>query len=131
MPIATKDLFKGRPLPIEDVPCPELGDGVSVRVRCLTALERDQYETAFWKLHEGKPSYDATGARARLVRLAAVDEQGDHLFTDDDLPMLCSFRGDVLDRLFGVAQRLSGLNATIEELKASFFALRAGSGPTR
>jgi hypothetical protein len=112
--LATKDLFVGRQLPYEDVPCPELGDGVTVRIRCLTALERDQYESAFWKMHEGKPTYDAAGARARLVRLAAVDEGGNHLFSDDDIETLRSFRGDVLDRLFGVAQALSGMNVAVE-----------------
>jgi len=48
--------------------------------------------------------------RAKLVAQCCVDEHGHRLFTDDDVETLGTARVDVLNRLFGVAQRLSGVS---------------------
>jgi hypothetical protein len=123
MPITKEQFFaSARTLPYEDVPCPELDGTPTIRVRCLTALEKDKYEVGFWYTPEGslRPVYDAAGARARLVSLACIHEDGTSFFSDDDVAALRESRGDVVDRLFGVAQRLSGLNATLEEMKIAF-----------
>jgi hypothetical protein len=132
--IADKSTLLGaRNLPYEDVPCPELGDGVVVRVRCITAAQKDKYGVDFYYQPDGalRPVFDAQGCRARLIQLACVDEQGSQLFSEDDLPMLRELRTDVADRLFDVAQRLAGMNATIEDLKRGFQQTRhAGSSTT-
>jgi hypothetical protein len=132
MSVSNADLLGG-PLPYEDVPTPEITEGATVRVRCLTALEKDQYDQAFWYTPEGslRPVFDAAGARARLLRLACINPDGSHRFTDDDLPALRNLRADVADRLFAAAQRLMGSHASIEEMKQAFVRARSGSGSTR
>lgn len=133
--LASKDLLlaAARNLPYEDVPCPELGDAVTVRVRCLTATQKDRYDIDFYYTPEGsvRPVFDAVGCRARMLLLACVKEDGSPMFSDDDIPVLRDLRADVADRLFDVAQRLSGDNATLEELKRAFRQTRhAGSTTT-
>jgi hypothetical protein len=55
------------------------------------------------------------GMRAKLLVKCLVDEAGERLFTDQDAPALGAKNGAVIDRLYDVAARLSGLS---EEEKA-------------
>jgi hypothetical protein len=128
---------KAASLPYQDVPVPELEKDGVVRVRCLTALEKDRYDQSFWLANAKAKTatYNADGARALLLRFAccAVNEDGTtggHLFTDADIPMLRDMRCDVGERLFDVAQRLSGLKADMEALKNAFGVALAGASPT-
>jgi hypothetical protein len=58
--------------------------------------------------------------RAKLVAHCCVDEHGALLFTDADTEQLGNTRVDVLNRLFGVAQRLSGVSdEDVDELGSS------------
>ena len=117
-------------LPYEDVQVPELGAGCVQRVRCLTALERDAYDVGFWKTDPAHPKgmvYDAHGSRGRLLAMACVQEDGTPTST---VAAWNVFRADVGDRLFDTAQRLSGLNATVEDLKKALSAVQAGASPT-
>jgi len=98
-------------LPVEDVHVPEWGG--MVRVRGLTGAERDRWELEGLRLRgqrlEMNPGLD--NFRARLVALCVIDEAGERLFSDRDVPRLSEKSGAVLDRLFDVARRLSGLTA--------------------
>src|SRR5690242_16498434 len=87
------------------VPVPEWGGDVIVRA--LRGIERDAYESSF--VPEGdKEKFDSTNMRAKLVSRCCVDEQGNRLFSDEDALALGQKNAAALDRIFDVAQALSG-----------------------
>jgi hypothetical protein len=102
-------------LPTEMVPIPELG-GV-VQVRGLSAAGRDTFEKSMWVKKGKARELNMANIRARLVALCVVDESGQRTFSDEDVEALGQVRADIVDRLFAVAQRLSGLgDQDVEEL---------------
>ena len=112
----TRDRILGAPdLKAEEVFVPEWSD--SVLVRGMTGAERDRFESSFL----GKDGKLAPGSmqnlRALMARMCCVDEQGKHIFTDADVVELGKKSASALQRIFEVAQRLSGLSSrAIEEL---------------
>jgi hypothetical protein len=116
-----RDEILGRDdLPVEVVTVPEWG--MDVRVRALSGKDRDGFEASCLKAQgqpgpDGKPQLQLVNVRARLVVLSVVDETGARVFTDEDATALGAKNGKVLDQLFEVAQRLSGLRpADVKEL---------------
>lgn len=110
-------ILQAKDLPYEDVAVPEWG-GV-VRVRALTGAERDRFEASIVEQRgKGAPRLNTTNIRAKLVALTVVDENGNRIFTDDDVEALGRKSAAALNRVFEVAQRLSGLTqADMEELE--------------
>ena len=112
-----------------EVPVPEWGG--SVLVRGLSGTERDQYEESLIRWRAGKGRNVAAvpalnNARAKLVSLAVVNEDGERLFTDRDVAALGEKSAVALERVFDVAGKLSGLQeGDVAELMQSF-----GSGPS-
>lgn len=103
----------------EDVDVPEWGG--TVRVIGLSAADRDAYEAALAATTKG----DATAMarlqnfRAKLVVKALVDADGKRLFSDADAKELGTKSGKVIDRLFDVVRRLSGMGKdALEQGKA-------------
>lgn len=92
----------------EVVPCPEWGG--EVRLRSLTGAERDAYEQSLVQTRGKSREMNLRNARAKLVALCAVDENGKRLFTDVDVTALGEKNAKPLDRLFDAARRLSGLS---------------------
>lgn len=91
----------------EDVEVPEWGG--TVRVVGLTGADRDAYEATFVDA-KGKPAVQRLrNIRAKLVVKCLVDADGNRLFTDDKAKALGEKNGAVIDRLFDVARRLSGI----------------------
>jgi hypothetical protein len=95
--------------------------GDDVIVRGLTGDELDAYQGS---IRQFRPSFDGKGMeqvliqegmRAKLLVKCLIDEAGERLFTDQDAPALGAKNGSVIDRLYDVAARLSGLS---EEEKA-------------
>lgn len=106
-------------VPTEDVTVPELG-GV-VKVRGMTSSERGKFEQSCFEGRGRRQQFNWTNARAKMVSLCCIDDQGHRLFTDEDADQLGQVRADVLNRLFTVAQRLSGMSdEEVEELGKSF-----------
>lgn len=91
----------------EQVPVPEWGGDVFVRG--LTGTERDAFETSLWTGDGEGKKFKAENIRAKLLVRSLVDESGQRLFRDEDEAALGGRNAAVLDRLFDVAQRLSGL----------------------
>ncbi|MEV6737873.1 phage tail assembly chaperone [Streptomyces sp. NPDC051104] len=103
----------------EKVFVPEWGDDVIVRG--LTGEELDAFQGS---IRQFRPTFDGKGMepvlvqdnmRAKLLVKCLVDEAGERLFTDQDASALGAKNGAVIDRLYDVASRLSGLS---EEEKA-------------
>ncbi len=94
-------------VPTEVVVLPELG--VSVTVRGMTGSERDAFEATCWEGRGKKRAFSSKDVRAKLIASCCLDEKGQRAFSDADVQSLGQVRADVIDRLFGVAQRLSGM----------------------
>lgn len=105
---SAEELLGLRP-PVEVV---TVRDGLKFNVRGLTANERDDYEQnmvevgpdgrARVKAHQSNP-------RASLVARCLVDDDGKRLFADKDITRLGDVDGAVIDDLWDVARRLSGI----------------------
>lgn len=113
--LSRDDILNAQDLPTERVAVPEWGG--EVLVRGLTAAERDAFEASIVKRRGQKTEMDLRNMRARLVAMCVVDEQGNRLFSDQDVEALGRKSASALDRIFEVAQRLSGLRPEdVEEL---------------
>lgn len=115
----------------EDVDVPEWGG--TVRVIGLSAADRDAYEAALAATTKG----DATAMarlqnfRAKLVVKALVDADGKRLFSDADAKELGTKSGKVIDRLFDVVRRLSGMGKdALEQGKDDSESGQSGSSST-
>lgn len=113
MSVLTKDIICGKQdLEIEKVEVPEWGGDVFIRT--LTAAERDQFDTSVYR-QEGIKNYD--NLRARYLCLCLCDEHGVRIFDDRDAEKLGTKSGKVMDRLFGIAQRINGMSpADVKEM---------------
>ena len=102
---------KATTIPRERLELPELGGFVFVKG--MTGGERDEFE---------KSCRDPKGrlrgnTRARLAVRTVVNEDGTRVFTDDDIQIVGRIRVDVLQKVFNLAQKLSGISdADVEEL---------------
>lgn len=94
----------------EELDIPEWGG--SVILRELTAIERDQIETM---LVSGKAKNNYQGVRARTMALACVNETGDQVFTEKDIPMLGQLSGKTLNDVFKKVSDMSGMTAEAEQ----------------
>lgn len=106
-------IFAVADIKTEEVFVPEWNG--SVYVKGLTARERDEYETAVVTTRGKDVQVNRRNIRARLVVMTVVDAEGNRLFGDTDLKALGEKSAAAIDRLFGVAQKLSGLSPEDEE----------------
>lgn len=123
--LSKKAILEADDLPRRVVSVPEWGG--EVLVRGLTGAERDQFE-AGTLVKRGK-DYDVqlTDLRARLVVLSVIDENGERLFDTADVEALSKKSASALNRVFEVAQELSGLTANdVAELEKNLSAARNG-----
>jgi hypothetical protein len=113
--LSRASILAAEDLPRETVAVPEWGG--DVLVQGLTARERDDFEIS---LSTGKGKNTETNfrnLRARLVARCVVDESGARLFGDADMTALGGKSAVVLQRLFEMAQKLSGFtSADVDEL---------------
>ena len=98
----TKDQILGAvDFKYEEVDVPEWGG--SVRLRGLSASERDEFEASIGV------TQDLTNMRSRLVVNCLVDENGDKLFKSSEAKDLGKKNGLVINRLFDEVRKLSGM----------------------
>lgn len=116
------------------VPVPEWGG--DVLVRALNGRERDQFDESMVTETAGKRGRKERrvrmqNARARLVAMCVVDEDGKRVFSTDDVAALGEKSAAALQRVFDVASSLAGLsNDDLEELLGNSGAGQAGASPT-
>lgn len=107
-----KAIFKAVDLDVKTVEVPEWGGEVCVRG--LTARERDHFEASIGT------SANLENLRARLVVLTLCDESGERLLKDSDAIELGKKNAQVVDRLFEIARKMSGMtDADVEELEGN------------
>ncbi|MGQ5580925.1 hypothetical protein [Streptomyces sp. ECR3.8] len=93
----------------EDVDVPEWGG--TVRLVGMSGSERNAYQSSLVVMgSNGKPQrLNMSDQLAKLVAKCLVGEDGQRLFSDNEVKALGAKNGAVLDRLGDICQRLSGL----------------------
>lgn len=99
----------------ETVEVPEWGG--EVIVRGMSGSERDRYESTLYKQTKEGGVY--SNIRAMLVAFCTIDEEGNNLFTPEDIQELGKKSSIPLDKIAEVGRRLSGIGVEEEELKNS------------
>lgn len=93
----------------ETVPVPEWGGDVIVRG--MSGTERDAFEASI----RPKGVLDLRNARAKLLVRVLVNENGTRLFGEKEAGLLGKRNAAILERLYDVAARLSGMSDTEQE----------------
>lgn len=106
--LLTRDqILDAKDITYEDVEVPEWGG--TVRVQALSGAARDQFEAALVAGKGKNRSVKLDNVRAKMVAASIVDADGKRLFTDADVRKLGEKSAAALQRVYTVAQRLSGL----------------------
>jgi hypothetical protein len=107
-------ILAAQDLAYEDVEVPQWGG--TVRIRALTAYERDSFERENIDNSGDNRDLNTANMRARLVARCMVDETGARVFGDGEALELGKKHGAIVDKLFWIARRLSAF--TDAELEA-------------
>jgi len=109
------DILAVKDIQIELVPVPEWGG--EVYIKGMSGLERDAFEASVIEQKGNKQKVNMANVRAKLAAQTLCDEEGNRLFNDADIKELGKKSASALQRVFEVAQRLSGIgDADVEEL---------------
>jgi hypothetical protein len=115
--LSREQILKAKDRTYQEVRCPEWGG--TVRLQSLSGAERDAFEESILgqKNKDGSREVVTKNLRAKLVALSAVDKDGNLIFSMDDVMVLGEKNAAPLDRLFSIAQKLSGISKDdVEEL---------------
>lgn len=80
-----------------------------VFVKGMTAKERDDFEASIIRMNGKVRKVDMRDLRAKLVSKSICDEDGKLLFDEKDIKELGEKSASAVQRIFTVAQELSGL----------------------
>lgn len=98
------EILDAEDLKRETVDVPEWGGEVTVQE--MSGAQRDAYEVHITSTPEDTRP---TVVRARLAAFSIVDEEGELIFTIDDITKLAKKSAKALDRVFTVAASMSML----------------------
>ncbi len=85
--------------------------GGHVCIRAMSGAERDDFRAAI----EGAETSLVGKFEAPLLALTLVDEEGNRLFSIDDVEALRAKSATVLDRLTQIAMRVNGMTVEAQE----------------
>lgn len=106
--LSRAEILAAKDIKTETVAVPEWGGAVVVRA--LDGKQRDAFEESVMiKGKKGSVDIISKRMRVKLLAIAIVDEKGAPLFTEDDVELLAGKSAAAIDRVFKVAQSLSGL----------------------
>ncbi len=103
--LSRDDILNSDDRPKETVSVPEWGGDVTIQA--MTGTERDEFERSIY--HDGIKDFD--NIRAKLCVMSIVDDEGKKVFSLSDIKSLGEKNCKALDRIFGVAKRLSGIGS--------------------
>lgn len=110
--LAADDIIK------EVVHVPEWGG--SVLVRGMTGIDRDAFERSMVDIRGKDVQTNWTNLRAKLIARTVIDHKGKLVFDSGQVLELGRKSGKALDRVYEVAQRLSGIgDKDVEDLTAA------------
>jgi hypothetical protein len=113
-------------LPRETVYCKVLGGDVIIQG--MSGVQRDEWEGSLIKQRKNQRRLDTRNSRASLLARCIVTEDGSRMFSDEEAELLGKVRVDILQPLFDVAQRLSGVSDEDLDELGKFSGATAGSG---
>jgi hypothetical protein len=109
------DILLAADIKKELLPVPEWGG--EVFVKALSGTERDRWETSMIQMKGTDRTINMQNIRAKLASMAICDEDGKRLFSDNDVLALGQKSASALQRVFELAQKLSGIgDDAVEEL---------------
>ena len=101
----------------EQVALPEFGEDMSVWVHGMTAKEKTEHDShSMNSKWDGVNKTRAKIQKERMVIFCCRDDEGTRLLSYEDTDTLGKWPADVLNRLFDVANRLSGGGTDSEAL---------------
>jgi hypothetical protein len=116
MALNREQILQSADLPSEEVEVPEWGG--SVRVSRLSGLHRAELDDVLrGVLGENKTLTSVTGLQYTLALIvrAVVDDEGNRIFSDEDVESLRTKSDEALARVGEVAARLNGIGAKAQE----------------
>lgn len=119
MALNRDDILGADDIEFVTVPCPEWGG--DVRLKSIRGAQRDAYEESIISSNGNDRKVNMRNARAKLIVLCAVDDDGRALFSADDVSALGRKNAKPLDRLFDAARKLIGMGDNdVEKLTENF-----------
>jgi hypothetical protein len=116
--LGRSDILEAVDLQREIVDVPEWGG--SVYVQGMSGTSRDSFERSMVEIRGKESTVNWKNLRAKLVARCIVDSEGVRIFHDLDIEELGNKSAAALQRVFLVAQRLSGMaDDEVEELTES------------
>jgi len=100
-------ILEVKDIEIEQVDVPEWGGHVFVKG--MTGMERDTFEASIVQQRGKDARVNMVNIRAKLAAATICDKEGIRLFNDKDVKALGKKSANALQRVFDVAQRLSGI----------------------
>jgi hypothetical protein len=118
--LGRNQILDAKDLQTEDVPVPEWGG--EVRIRMLTGEERDAYEASMVELKkDGSAKANRENVRARLLILCIVNEAGEQMFNRAEIKLLGRKSAKALERVINKLNEMNGISEKdIEELAEGF-----------
>lgn len=107
--ITREEFLAMAPAPLEAVVVPEL-NGKTIYLTGLSATAKGIYQSSLIQMEGKTRKIKLEHATARLLSLTIVTKDRKRLFTDADILALGALRGDVMERLAKIANRLSGMD---------------------
>jgi len=112
-----EDLLKPIAVKREQVMLPEFGNGACVWVHGMTAREKNEHDS--WMMNAkwtGVDKSKATRQKDRMIAFCVRDDAGNRILGIEDIDAIGLWPADVNNRLFDVANRLSGGTTDSEAL---------------
>jgi hypothetical protein len=95
----------------EAVEVPEWG--MTVTIRELTARDADGYHASLVRINpNGTHNFDMSNHRSELLVRCLRDDSGARIFADGDAKKLGDQPSTLIDRLYGIAQKVTGIDNT-------------------
>ena len=107
MSLTREQILKASDIAIEKVSVPEWGG--DVYVKGMTAKERDSFESSIIIKAGKHQRVNMNNIRAKLVARSICDKDGELMFTEKDVSVLADKSASAMQKVFAVAQRLSGI----------------------
>jgi hypothetical protein len=129
-----EQILAAQDITYEPVDVPEWG--LKVFVKGLTGTERDDFEASIRQMRPTadrksmEPVLIPDNMRSKMLVKCLVDEQGQRIFTDQQINALGAKNGAVLDRLHDVASRLSGMDGGAVDRAEANFSIAPSAGTT-
>lgn len=121
-------------LAVSDIKCEEVEViewGGSVMVYGLTGKQRGELEASVVEMRGQTQIMHLQNLKVLMCSMAIRDENGARMFDSDEVDELGAKSTQALERVYDVAQRLSGMSTTeVEKLSKNFVgeAVNGGSG---